>query len=142
MPNRILKSIDNLVKTAASNDDILLSREETLRKKLEILVTTLHGRLALNADVQGNISDSLATAIFKLNKIKDDMAYGFSRSELECTQNLARTLELEARSRNSECWHDAVSVMRDILATWEELQGVTARARMIDDIRPDDSGYM
>ncbi len=144
MPDRIQNTIDELVRSSVDGQDMLLSREETLRKKLAVLVTTLHGRLSLNASQHATITDSLGTANHLLDRMQTHLSYGVpvQRSDVERTQDVARSLEQEIRTRNSECWGDVVSVMRDILMTWEELQAVAARAHMINDTRPDDSGYL
>ena len=140
MPDRIRNTIDEVVQSSTAGEDILQTRRETLRQKLDVLVATLHTRLAVHADTKTALGDEIGDTTMTLERLRSDLAYNLpiARPDLDRAYASLQHLTREARSRDSECWRDLVALLRDILNTWQELQGAIARAQMIDDMLDDD----
>ena len=140
MTKDLLPTVRDLI-SASTSADLIQNREETLRKKLEVLLEMLHSRLTLHADTNSRIQEEELPLESKLDHWQEHLDYGLSvpLEQLRETAHSLSRLHQESRSRESDCWRDAVSVIRDVLVTWEALQAAKARSLMIHESGPDDT---
>jgi len=143
MTKELLPTVRDLV-SASTSADLIQNREETLRKKLEVLLEMLHSRLTLHAETNCRIQQEELPLESKLDQWQEHLDYGLSvpLEQLRETAHSLNRLHQESRSRESDCWRDAVSIVRDILATWEALQAAKARSLMLDESGPNDTDHV
>jgi hypothetical protein len=143
MTKDLLPAIEELI-GSSTTADLIQNREDTLRQKLTLLLQMLRTRLTLHTKTASGIGDQLWTLRNQLDDWEASMHHGLPAPELKM-QEAARSISAltqEERSRESDCWKDVVSLVRDILATWEGLQGAKARSLMLNDTGQDDTDDM
>ena len=127
--------IVDMIQSSSVPEDILRSRTETLQKKLGMLLTALNGRLALHDKTLEAVNEAHWQTKALVKDWEKGKHYGLHipQQQLDqATQRLER-LEAELRNRDIESWRDVMGTIRDIIATWEELQGALAREAILDD---------
>lgn len=134
MNNDYFPTIESIHSETAPDTDILKNRKQTLEVKLAVLAKNLQTRMNLYQRTTSSLESTILEALQSVDHFTENKHYGlpYPKEEFQIARRELQTVNQELRSRDSECWRDVSMIMRDILATWEELQTATAKEALMN----------